>query len=50
MQLQLKNARSVRISITFIFLAHMYYAAVLNCAFFSPKIQCYASLLIRTQL
>lgn len=41
MQLQLKNACSVRMSVTFTFLAHMYYAAIPNrgtmCALFSFK-------------
>lgn len=41
MQPQLKNARSVRMSATFTFHAHMYYAAILNhgtmYAFSSPK-------------
>lgn len=42
MQLQLKNACSVRMSVTFTFLARMYYAAVLNHGttytwFFPPK-------------
>lgn len=46
MQLQLKNACSVRMSVTFTFLAHMYYAAILNhgtmYTFFFPQVQCYA--------